>query len=98
MKLPLLHRASMIGCLVFEFDVRGCMAENHVLKNVWKIVEFGCQTKYIPGSAKIYMARCRVIQSRDDLPEEWCNIPTDDIWPFPKSSALGRPINYAWRH
>jgi len=87
----------MQGKLVLEYDVRGCMAENHVLKNVWEIVEFGYQPKFIPGSAKIHMARCRLIQSRDDLDEEFTLIPSSDLYALPPGS-FGQSIGYAWRH
>lgn len=96
MKIGVVEKLQMFGKIVIEYDVRGCMAENHVLKNVWEIVEFGCQTKYVPGSAKIYVAHCRLIQSRADLEEVWINIPTDDIWRL-NAGAYGQSLGYAWR-
>jgi hypothetical protein len=95
-KIGFIDKMRMFGKIVIEYEMRGCMAETHVLKNVWELVEFGCQTKYIPGSQKIYMARCRLIQSRDDVEPVWCNIPTDDIYPL-ELGALGQPLGYAWR-
>lgn len=86
----------MLGKIVIEYHVHGCMAENHVLMAVWEIVEFGWQPKYIPGSQKIYMAHCRLIQ-REGVPEKWCNIPTDDIWPL-ELGAHRQALGYAWRH
>lgn len=97
MKLSVLDRYRIPGKILIEYDVRGCMAENHVLKAVWEVVEFGCQTKYIPGSQKIYMARCRLIQSRDDVEPVWCNIPVESIYPLPLG-AHGQALGYAWRH
>jgi hypothetical protein len=85
------------GKLVLEYDVRGSMAENHVLKNAWEIVEFGDQNKFIKGSQKIYMARCRLIKSRDDLDDEYILIPADDLYALPLGS-FGQSIGYAWRH
>jgi hypothetical protein len=85
------------GKLVLEFDLRGCMAEEHVLKNVWEIIEFGDQRKFIPGSQSIHMARCRKIQSREDLPENIKLIPSDDLYPLP-TGAFGQAMGYAWRH
>jgi hypothetical protein len=85
------------GKIVLEFDVRGCMAEDHVLKNVWEIVEFGYQNKFIKGSQKIHMARCRLVKSRDDLDDEYILIPSHDLYALPPGS-FGQSIGYAWRH
>lgn len=92
-----LERFRALGKIVLEFDVRGCMAEDHVLKNVWEIVEFGDQKKFIPGSQSIHVARCRKIQSREVIEAEYTLIPSGSLYALP-SGEFGQSIGYAWRH
>lgn len=102
MKLFWGYRLKMLGRLLMEIDCRGCMAEDHQLVRVGEIVEVDDQRKVLgheTGEALV-IAKCRVIQSRTDLPEEFfttCPIIDGDFQELPRGKYR-QHLGYIWRH
>lgn len=85
-----------IGRTVIEIDVRGCMAENHVLKRVGVITDIGDQRRLLgnPKAESMLRLKCRVFESREDLPAEYFYPLTDGAL---QPSEIDSDVLY-WRH
>lgn len=101
MKLPWRVAHKLLGRTVMEIDCRGCMAEQHHLVRVGEIVEVDDQRIILnaPDAQPMIIAKCRTIQSRRDMPDEFftCAIADGDFQELP-SGAFGQHLGYIWRH
>lgn len=102
MKLPWRVAHKLLGRTLMEIDCRGCMAEDHHLIRVGEIVEVDDQRIILnaPDATPMIIAKCRTIQSRTDMPEEFfttCAIADGAFQELP-SGAFGQHLGYIWRH
>lgn len=96
MRLPWRYHARMIGKLVAEIDVRGCMGEEHALVRIAEIVEIDDQRVLLdaPNAQSIICAKCREISSRELEQPVYFLVAIADGCFQPSSN----PNIYFWRH
>ncbi len=89
----------LVGKFVLDIQCDGCMAEDHKLKRVGEIIDVKTHREMWPDAHPHYKdgyhyAVCRVIQSREDLPEElfYVCVEASNFQPTPSGKG------FFWRH
>lgn len=89
----------MLGKLVLDVLCDGCMAHVHKLERVGEIIAIDDQRAFFGQGEHIIVAKCRVVNSREDLPEEFFYPALADGGFQPlNSGSFGQALGYIWRH